>query len=131
MKKKPTPCPCGRPATFDACCGPILAGDRTADTPEALMRSRYTAFARGDTAWLLASWHPDTRPEQLSLDDEPPMRWLGLTIRSAPPANGDTGTVEFIARYRSGGRAGQIHELSRFRREHNRWFYVDGDIQDD
>ncbi|HQV14851.1 MAG TPA: YchJ family metal-binding protein [Denitromonas sp.] len=63
--------------------------------------------------------------------DDPPMRWLGLSIRSAPPADGDTGTVEFIARYRSGGRAGQIHELSRFRREHDRWFYVDGDIQDD
>lgn len=129
--KKIIPCPCGRPATFDACCGPILAGERLADSPEALMRSRYTAFARGDAAYLLASWHPDTRPEHLSLDDEAPMRWLGLRICSAPPADGDTGTVEFIARYRSGGRAGQIHELSRFRCIDGRWLYVDGDLRDD
>ncbi|TVO58087.1 YchJ family protein [Denitromonas halophila] len=131
MKKKPTPCPCGRPATFDACCGPVLAGERSADTPETLMRSRYTAFTRGDATYLLASWHPDTRPDSLSLNDEPPMRWLGLTIASAPPTDGDVGTVTFIARYRSGGRAGQIRERSRFRRQNGRWFYVDGEFQDD
>lgn len=90
-------CPCGRGELFGACCGPVLVGERPAGTAEALMRSRYTAFAVGDTEYLLRSWHPRTRPKTLDLD--PDQRWLFLEIvrteRGGP--FDDTGTVEFIA----------------------------------
>lgn len=129
MKKKPIPCPCGRPARFDLCCGRLIGGDAVADTPETLMRSRYSAFATGATAYLVDSWHPSTRPAALSLDDNP--RWVGLQIVRCETTSPDSGIVEFIARYRAGGRAQTLHEISRFVREQGRWYYVDGDIQPD
>ncbi len=94
------------------------------------MRSRYTAFALRDTAYLLASWHASTRPTTLTLDDAPTQKWIGLQIRSHEMLNAEQATVEFIARYRIGGRAQRLHETSRFVREGEHWFYVDGDIHD-
>jgi SEC-C motif domain protein len=84
------------------------------------MRSRYSAFVRGD-AYLLASWHPSTRPARLELD--PRVRWEGLDVLEASGGVFDThGTVEFRARHAGGVQ----HERSRFRREGGRWYYVDG-----
>lgn len=96
------------------------------ETAEALMRSRYDAFARGDVAHLLATWHPSTRPAADALTPEPGTRWLGLEVRRAVEED-DGATVEFVARFRVGGRpAVRLHEVSRFVREGGRWFYVDG-----
>lgn len=123
-------CPCGSGDTYGACCGPLLAGDRPAPTAEALMRSRYTAFAVGDAGYLRATWHPRTRPSSLDLDDD--LRWQRLTVL-ATHAGGpfdDGGEVEFVAQHRSAatGERGRLHEVSRFVREGGRWFYVDGDV---
>lgn len=97
------------------------------------MRSRYSAFVRGDAAWLLATWHPETRPDGLDLTTEPQPQWLGLTIQSSPPpAPGeDTATVHFVARYKLNGRAHRLEEISGFRRSVGRWFYHAGDVKDD
>ncbi|GAB6857512.1 YchJ family protein [Microbacterium xylanilyticum] len=118
-------CPCGSGDLFDACCGPILAG-RPAPTAERLMRSRYTAFARGDAAYLLRSWHPSTRPERLDLDDD--VRWLRLDILAKTGGGPfDTeGVVEFEAIHRDPAGRGVLHERSRFVREDGHWYYVDG-----
>lgn len=90
------------------------------------MRSRYSAFVLGDPAYLLATWHPRTRPQ--SIDLEPAMRWLGLTVKAARDTGADTAEVEFVARYRVGGGAAvRLHERSRFLREDGRWLYLDGD----
>lgn len=88
------------------------------------MRSRYTAFVRGDRAYLLASWHPSTRPQRLRL--EPGSVWTGLEIvaRSGGTMFSTDGTVEFRA-HRTDG---VLAERSRFVREDGRWFYVDGDV---
>ena len=118
-------CPCGSGDVFDACCGPILAG-RPAPTAERLMRSRYTAFARGDAAYLLRSWHPSTRPERLDLDED--VRWLRLDILAKTGGGPfDTeGLVEFEAIHRDPAARGVLHERSRFVREGGQWYYVDG-----
>ena len=93
------------------------------------MRSRYTAFVLGDEAYLLATWHPSTRPEKLGLAEETPAKWLGLAVNNRQPGPGeDQAVVEFVARYKVGGRAFRLHETSRFVREDGRWYYVDGDI---
>lgn len=90
------------------------------------MRSRYAAFALTDTAYLTATWHPSTRPA--FIDFTPGQEWLLLRIISAME-NGDKATVEFVARSRLGGTSNVLHETSRFVREHQRWFYVDGIVK--
>ena len=118
-------CPCGTGLTLGECCGPVLDG-RPAPTAEALMRSRYTAFAVGDAAHLRASWHASTRPRELDLDDDVRWRSLEIVSTSAGGPFDDAGVVEFVARYRDGAERGVLHETSRFVREGGRWFYVDG-----
>jgi SEC-C motif-containing protein len=120
----PIYCPCGSGRTEDACCGPLLAGAAAA-TAEALMRSRYCACVRGERDYLLASWHPSTRPATLELDEN--VRWLGLSVKRHEQGAPDAAVVEFIARYRiGGGSAVRLHEISRFVREGGRWYYRDG-----
>lgn len=95
-----------------------------------LMRSRYSAYTLGLEDYLLATWHPSTRPPSLGLTEELPTEWLGLTVKRFAPLDAEHAQVEFVARYRSGGRVYRLHELSRFVREDGRWYYVDGQISD-
>ena len=98
-----------------------------APTPVVLMRSRYSAYVLHRAEYLLATWHASTRPPTLALDDKAP-RWLGLAIRDSTATDDDHASVEFVARYRIGGRANRLHERSRFVREAGRWYYIDGVI---
>jgi len=127
-----TPCPCGSGPGYAACCGRwhaafAEAGTLTAPTPEALMRSRYSAFVLDLRAYLLATWHASSRPAALD-PPEAGLRWLGLTVKSSALQDADHGRVEFVARSKLGGRAHRLHETSRFVREGGSWFYVDGDL---
>ncbi len=117
-------CPCGSGKNYEACCGPLHQGI-AAPTPEALMRSRYAAYVLGLEGYLLETWHPDTRPGPLGLAEDA-VRWLGLEVVRAPVPEGEAGEVEFVARYKVGGRAHRLRERSRFRRQEGRWYYVDG-----
>jgi SEC-C motif-containing protein len=109
------------------CCGSFLDGAPAPDA-QALMRSRYTAYVLGREDYLRATWHPDTRPMTVDLD--PGVKWLGLDVRAHRPLDDRHAEVEFIARYRVGGRAVRLQERSRFTRETDgRWYYVDGDIR--
>lgn len=117
-------CPCLSGQPYDECCGPIHRGD-PAPTAERLMRSRFSAFALDDPAYLLRSWHASTRPETLQLDDG--LRWYRLDIVRTDrggPFDRD-GVVEFRAFYR-GSERGELHETSRFVRDGRDWFYLDG-----
>lgn len=93
------------------------------------MRSRYSAYVLGHGDYLLATWHVSTRPERLDLGDGPHPKWLGLTVVRHVTAGMDVATVEFVARYRIGGRGQRLHETSRFIHEDGRWYYVDGNIR--
>jgi len=89
------------------------------------MRARYSAFALGDSAFLLASWHPDVRPASLELDSE--LRWYRLDIvgRTAGGLLDTMGTVDFRAYWRAAdGTAGVQSENSRFARVNQRWAYL-------
>lgn len=128
MSRKPLEaCPCGSNKAYTDCCGRYIDDAHVAPTPEALMRSRYTAYTLGIEDYLLNTWHADTRPSMI--DTGGPIKWIGLEIVSAPDVEGDTGFVEFVARFKDNGRAGRLHERSRFRRENNQWYYVDGDVE--
>jgi SEC-C motif domain protein len=121
-----TRCPCGTGLTYEECCGPFLSGSAVAPTAERLMRSRYTAYALGNPSYLLASWHPSTRPKAIHLDPE--VRWIGLEIlgRTRGGMLDSEGTVEFRATYRANGERVHQQENSSFVRENKTWLYVDG-----
>jgi len=119
------PCPCGLAASYGACCGRWHDGPQRllAPTPQALMRSRYSAYVLGLQDYLLQSWHPATRPA--AIEPTPPeLRWLGLDVRGERPLDADHATVEFVARSKLGGRAHRLHETSLFERVDGRWLYV-------
>ncbi|MGP9538924.1 YchJ family protein [Brachybacterium sp. AOP43-C2-M15] len=125
-------CPCGSGDDFGTCCGPVLRQERRAGTAQALMRSRYTAFAVRDLEHLLRSWHPSTAPDRddLAASLEQEVRWLRLEIRgtSAGGPFDDAGTVEFVAISRSPQGRQVQRENSRFVREGGAWLYVDGEV---
>lgn len=126
--KSGAPCPCGSGRSYAACCGPLHAGSENAATAEALMRSRYAAFVLKLEDYLLATWHPSTRPAELDLTADG-SKWLGLEVKGRATQDETHATVDFVARYRIAGRGHRLHELSRFVREDGRWFYVDGDLR--
>jgi SEC-C motif-containing protein len=115
------PCPCGSGTSYDACCGRLHRGASAAETAEQLMRSRYAAYAVGDTDYVFRTWHPRTRPDDVS--PHPALTWTGLAVVGA-----GEGWVEFVASYERDGRAGELRERSRFERRGGRWVYVDGDV---
>jgi len=91
------------------------------------MRSRYCAFVLCNEQYLLATWHPSTRPAAISFNSK--QKWLGLRVINAGVTGDDSAQVEFIARSRiSNAAAVRQHERSRFVREGARWLYVDGDM---
>jgi SEC-C motif-containing protein len=92
------------------------------------MRSRYAAYAVGDEAYLLATWHPATRPASLDLDASLRWRRLEVVATEGGRAGEGEGVVEFRAHYRRAGGTGTLHEVSRFARRGGRWVYVDGDV---
>ena len=90
------------------------------------MRSRYSAYVLNLHDYLLATWHESTRPASL---EDSPTRWLGLEVKRHAEQDAAHATVEFVARFRADGRGHRLHETSRFVREDGRWFYLDGDFQ--
>ncbi|KAA0087128.1 zinc chelation protein SecC [Mycolicibacterium sp. P9-64] len=117
-------CPCGTGASYDACCGPLHRGEWQAGTAEELMRSRYAAFARGDADYLFRTWHPRTRPADVTIDADTVWTSLEVTDAAAGGIDDDSGEVEFTAHFDAEGRSGSMHERSRFERRAGRWFYV-------
>jgi SEC-C motif domain protein len=126
------PCPCGKldakkqPLAASACCVPYIEGKLVAPDAEALMRSRYSAFALENGGYLLSTWFASQRPASLEL--EPGVKWLGLQVQNHTVMDATHAEVTFVARQRDRtGRAIRLHERSRFVCENGCWYYVDGD----
>ncbi|MGN9781655.1 YchJ family protein [Nonomuraea sp. ZG12] len=124
MPAAPASCPCGLPAPYQDCCGRFHRGEASAPTAELLMRSRFTAFATGDTAYLLRTWHPADRPAHLEPDRR--LRWTRLEILGSTGGSviHTEGAVRFRAHYTERGRPGELEEHSRFLRLEGRWVYA-------
>jgi len=121
-------CYCGSGKSYEACCGRLHSAAENAASAEALMRSRYSAYVLKLEDYLLATWHPETRPSELDLaaDDS---KWLGLEVRKHAVQDDTHATVEFVARYRIAGKGHRLHELSRFVKQDGRWYYHDGELR--
>lgn len=121
-------CPCGNGTAYARCCKPLhdegVGGLGT--TAEQTMRARYCAYVARNEPFLLATWHPSTRPASIDFSDD--IEWHGLTIveRTAGGGLDSTGTVEFRARFQRGDARLELHELSEFTRASGVWFYVKG-----
>ncbi|WP_110643421.1 YchJ family protein [Salinicola sp. CPA57] len=128
-------CPCGSHNPYARCCAIYHLGEAAAPTAEALMRSRYTAFALGGLGgYLVETWDADTIDPALTAEqlDRQENQWLGLEILDARES-GARGTVEFKARFRPATAAALaapqvLHERSRFSRHRGIWRYLDGII---
>lgn len=124
-------CPCNSGKPFEKCCQVFLDGKKKPPTVAKLMRSRYSAFSLGGYGeYLLATWHPDYRGQlnehELSILST---HWVDLKIVSSTQ-KGETGEVEFIARFEnSDGTTSIHHENSNFIRKKGMWLYCDGQIK--
>lgn len=131
----PDNCPCGSQQTFSQCCQPLLSGEQHATTAQALMRSRYSAFATANIDYLIDTLHPEKRqPQDAELLSQALQhtRWLGLQVRNCEKGleQDERGTVEFVATWSEAGQSGFLHEKSSFVKLDGRWYYVDGTLFD-
>ncbi len=121
-------CPCNSHLSYSACCGrwhQQFTTEQTLGAPnaEALMRSRYSAYVLDQRPYLLATWHPSTRPDMLE-PNEAGLQWLGLEIKTHQQQDDDHAIVGFVARSKLAGRAHRMAEVSRFAREDGCWYYL-------
>ncbi|MGE3921221.1 MAG: YchJ family protein [Gammaproteobacteria bacterium] len=124
-------CPCGSNISYDDCCGSYIHGKKIPETPEALMRSRYTAYTEVNIAYIESTMCGKALASFDSNDAKhwsENVKWLSLTILSTPPINQEdkVGSVEFIAQYRLNNQIQALHENSQFELIDGKWFYTDG-----
>lgn len=124
--QKTIPCPCGNNQSYNQCCEPYHKKQNTPLTAEALMRSRYSAFALNLTDYIYETWHSDTRPTLNSLKNDNVL-WIRLAVNKAIE-NTNEAFVDFNAFYKTNNQLFNMHEISRFVRENGLWFYVDGKV---
>jgi SEC-C motif-containing protein len=124
-------CPCGSGLHFADCCEPLITAKEKAKTPEALMRSRYTAYVFHNIPYLARTLHPSQRGD---FDEQGASRWsreaqwegLEILSTSAESPGEDTGRIEFKAHFRRNGIAQLHHEVSEFRKSDGIWYFYDG-----
>lgn len=118
-------CPCGSQVAYENCCEPYIKGEKNAPTPEALMRSRYSAYVKVAAPYLKETLAPESRGDFNEKDVyewAKHSEWLGLDIMKA-----EGNTVEFTAKYKAQGKVLEHHEVSTFRQEKGKWYFVDGE----
>ncbi|AGN19173.1 hypothetical protein J433_08780 [Corynebacterium glutamicum MT] len=120
-------CPCGTGLTYGECCYRFHSGEWVAPTAEALMRSRFTAFAVGNSQYLLDTWDPETRPSELGLDVGIDFYRLDILETTGGGPFDSTGTVKFQAFYK-GLASGVQEEDSTFRKVNGAWVYSTEDV---
>ena len=124
-------CPCqagksGKLLSFRGCCAKFTLNWPASSAPSAadLMRSRYSAYATNNEAYLLNTWHESTRPQTIELGED--TKWLGLEVKRHVELEEARAEVEFVARYRIQGKGHRLHEISQFVRTDGVWYYIDG-----
>ncbi len=122
-------CPCGSEKNYPECCGSFIEGQQKPPTPEALMRSRYTAYTQANMDYLAQTMKAPAsnrfNPKSASVWAKQ-VKWLRLEIKMTD-AQGTKGFVEFIAYFEEQGKIKTLHEKSEFHYENNTWYYVDGE----
>lgn len=119
-----SPCHCNSAQSFADCCETYVAGKQKAPSPEALMRSRYSAFVLGAVDYLLQTSATENHaPNERALLEQScaNTHWLALKVIEAKE-----NTVEFAAFYEGESKVEQLHERSTFELRDDQWVYVSG-----
>jgi len=123
-------CPCGSGKNYGECCEPIIKKNALANSPETLMRSRYSAYAKGEILWLRDSLEENQRKhfdEKGARQWSKQSEWMGLSIiRSEIDEKNNSGLVEFAAKYKQGGVVREHREVSEFVRKNGEWLLTEG-----
>ena len=123
-------CPCCSGKTYENCCQPFHTNKKHAPTAEALMRSRFSAFAIPNGNYLMETTLPKKRKHHNKADLQEwgeINKWTKLEIIQTPTSN----QVEFKAFYNDEDGKPQIHhELSLFENLNDRCYYVSGEFFD-
>jgi SEC-C motif domain protein len=124
------PCPCGSTQPYSRCCEPLILGEKAARTPEELMRARYSAYAKTEVDFIVATTHPEKREDLLTEGIRrwsARSTWQGLEIIATETATDDqSGSVEFIAHYTEKDTRKKHHERAQFDRVEGTWYFSDG-----
>jgi len=126
LSKKSLPCHCQSGLSFRQCCQPLLENTDVAKTPEQLMRSRYSAFKLGNKDYLVKTWHPNYRPENIDLGTD--IQWIALQIVDKQQSQELQGMVHFRAFFKTGDKVDVLEEISQFSKIADEWKYVNGEI---
>ena len=124
-------CPCGSGTEYGACCAPYIQGDQQPQTAEALMRARYSAHVKSQVDYIYDTTHPDHKkncdPKSVAAWCRK-AQWQALEVLAVTDGGPEdqTGTVEFVARYREKERPYRHHEIAEFLRHEGRWYFKDG-----
>ncbi|MDH5516316.1 MAG: YchJ family metal-binding protein [Gammaproteobacteria bacterium] len=123
-------CYCGSAKQFERCCQPIHGAHAAAETAEALMRARYSAYCLGDNEFIRRSWLTAYQQQPEAVSEAAKLKWCGLTIVSTQAGQKEQceGQVEFKAWFIEENRLYCLHENSRFVHQRGLWFYQDGEI---
>ena len=123
-------CHCGSEKLYTSCCYPILLNKQFPTTAELLMRSRFTAYAMQNEAYLLKTWDTSKRPKDIDFSKEQ-AEWTKLEIvKTKKGGEKDCkGVVEFKAYYLQDNVEYVMNEVSRFIKQAGRWFYLDGVVK--
>ena len=125
------PCPCGSGQTYDNCCEPMIQGKIQAETAEQLLRSRYSAHVKAEIDYIYHTTHSNQRSnvnrEQVAAWSKG-AQWLGLEILDSTNglAGDESGTIEFVARYREKDKKVEHREIAEFKKEDGLWRFSDG-----
>ncbi|KTD40995.1 YchJ family protein [Legionella parisiensis] len=122
-------CPCGSQNTYEFCCGLYIDNKQLPETPEQLMRSRYTAYSTGKIDYIKNTMTGKAATNFNEMEAEKwanRVTWIDLDVIDTSMSGPDKGFVEFKARFSEHNQIKFIHELSEFHKENGRWFYIDG-----
>ncbi|MFH2065856.1 MAG: YchJ family protein [Pseudomonadota bacterium] len=125
-------CPCGMEKPYEECCGPFVKGEALPQTPEALMRSRYSAFTKVEVGYILNTVHPDKREqhhEKTIQNWAKNSEWIDLKILNTEKGGPEDteGQVEFVVQYYQKGKRKTHHELAQFKKLEDKWYFYDGE----
>ncbi|EGU38113.1 hypothetical protein VII00023_19294 [Vibrio ichthyoenteri ATCC 700023] len=123
-------CPCGNPINYEQCCQPVHLDHHQAQTPEQLMRARYSAHVKGLVDFVVATYHPSCEAEaqREAIADSVNSHWLSLEVLGSEAGhNQEEGFVTFQAYFEQEEQEFCLEERSRFVRENDLWYYIDGE----
>jgi SEC-C motif domain protein len=121
-------CVCGSGKQYKNCCQAVHQSHQTATKPEQLMRARYSAYVLGLVDFIIDTHHPSSNAAESRSDIEHScqLNWIKLAVMESELMSQTEGFVHFKAFYNQAGKSYCLEERSRFTKEGDRWFYIDG-----